>query len=143
MTFRVVDPAILPAKPASPNRLMIMLGGIAAGLGGAFGILFLLDSMNSSLKSSDAARQFGLPVLAVIPKIDEPALIARQRKRNLRLFAVAGIYFLLLLCFPLMELLQVPYMDKILDRITAAAVVPQGGQPSAGYSVAGVEGFQA
>jgi polysaccharide chain length determinant protein (PEP-CTERM system associated) len=143
MTFRVVDPAILPAKPASPNRLMIMLGGIVAGLGGAFGILFLLDSMNSSLKSSDAARQFGLPVLAVIPKIDEPALIARQRKRNLRLFAVAGIYFLLLLCFPLMELLQVPYMDKILDRITAAAVVPQGGQPSAGYSVAGVEGFQA
>jgi polysaccharide chain length determinant protein (PEP-CTERM system associated) len=142
-TFRVVDPAILPTKPVSPNRLKIMLAGFAGSFVGAFGILFLLDSMNNTLKNSESARQFGLPVLAVIPKIDEPALIAQQKKRSRRLFAVAGIYFLLLLCFPFMELLQMPYMDKILDRITAIAVVTQGGQPPTGYSVAGVEGFQA
>jgi polysaccharide chain length determinant protein (PEP-CTERM system associated) len=142
-TFRVVDPAVLPTKPVSPNRLMIMLGGIAAGLGGAFGILFLLDSMNSSLKSSDAARQFGLPVLAVIPKIDEPTLIARQRKRNLRLFAVAGIYFLLLLCFPLIELLQQPTVDKLLDRIYSSVEIQQGKPPQPEHAVAAVEGFQA
>lgn len=117
MTFRVVDPAILPTKPVSPNRLMIMLGGIVGGLVGAFGILYLLDSMSSTLKSSDAVRQFGLPVLAVIPQINDPVAQEQQKRRNLRLFAAAGCYFLLLLIFPLMELLQLPYMDKVLDKV--------------------------
>lgn len=125
MTFRVVDPAVLPAKPDSPNRLMIMLGGIAGGLAGAFGILFLLDSMSSTLKSSEACRQFGVPVLAVIPQIIDPAVQEQQQKRNLRLYAAAGAYFLLLLVFPLMELLQLPYMDKVLDRLRVGTTVQQ------------------
>ncbi len=117
MTFRVVDPAILPVKPTSPNRLKIMAMGFFASVAGAFGILFLLDSMDDSLKSSDAARQFGLPVLAVIPKIIDPEEIALQKKKNKRLYLIAVAYLMLLLCFPLMEILKLPYMDKILDRI--------------------------
>lgn len=131
MTFRVVDPAVQPVKPASPNRLLIMLGGIFGSFAGAFGILYLLDTMNSSLKSSVAARQFGLPVLAVIPKINDPALLLQQKKFSLRLFVAAGVYFLLLLCFPIMELLQLPYMDKVLDKISFANVVRQN-EPQVG-----------
>jgi polysaccharide chain length determinant protein (PEP-CTERM system associated) len=123
MTFRVVDPAILPKKPASPNRLKIMLLGLIGSAVGAFGVLFLLDSMDSSLKSSDAAKAFGLPVLAVIPKINDPIQLALQKKRSLRIYAVSGVYLLLLLCFPLMELLDLPYMDKILDRVYPTGIV--------------------
>jgi len=123
MTFRVVDPAILPTRPVSPNRLKIMLLGFVGSVAGAFGILFLLDSMDSTIKSSEAAKLFGVPVLAVIPKIDDPAQLALQKKNSLRLYLVAGAYLLVLLCFPVMELLQLPYMDKVLDRVYPAGMV--------------------
>lgn len=142
-TFRVVDPAVLPTKPVSPNRLMIMLAGIGGGLAGAFGILFLLDSMSSTLKSSEAARQFGLPVLAVVPRVDDPDQGARERKRSLRLFAVAAVYFLLLLCFPLMELLMQPEVDKLLDRIYSSVELQQVHPRLAGGEAVPVEGRHA
>ncbi len=123
MTFRVVDPAIVPVKPVSPNRLMIMLLGIVAGLAGAFGVLYLLDTMDSSLKSSESLKSFQLPVLAVIPRIDDQLQLAEQRRHDKRLFAVAGGYLLVLLCFPLMEFLELPYMDKVLDMVYPTAFV--------------------
>jgi hypothetical protein len=46
-----------------------------------------------------------------------------QRKRDLRLYAAAGAYFLFILCFPLMELLGLTFMDKLLDNIYPVDVV--------------------
>jgi len=116
-TFRVVDPAILPQKPSSPDRLRIMLMGIIGGLAGSFGILFLLDQLDNSAKDVQFVKGLGVPVLAVIPRMQDPVLEVAHRKRATRVFAVAAVYFLLLLCFPAMELLDLPYMDKLLDNI--------------------------
>ena len=116
-TFRIVDPAILPVKPASPNRLRIMLLGMLGGLAGSFGLLVLLDQVDSSVKDVDFIKGLGVPVLAIIPRMQDPVGQVRQRRRTVRVIAVATLYFLILLCFPVMELLDLPYMDKILDRI--------------------------
>lgn len=123
MTFRVVDPAIIPVKPVSPNRLLIMLGGIVAGLAGAFGVLYLIDTTDHSLKNSQELKSFGLPVLAVIPRLVDPQKLAQQRRRERKLYLLAGVYLLFLLCFPMMELLQLPYMDRVLDRIYPGQIV--------------------
>jgi len=122
-TFRVVDPAILPAKPVSPNRLRIMLMGIVGGIAGSFGILLLLEQMDSSVKDVNFVKDFKVPILAVIPHISDPREFAAQRRRTSRLFAVAGIYFLLLLCFPAMELMGVTYVDRVLGNINAGDFV--------------------
>ena len=122
-TFRIVDPAIMPMKPTSPNRLKIMLMGIIGGIVGSFGVLLLLDQKDNSVKGVDSAKGFGLPVLAVIPHIQDPKELELQRKRNVRLYAAAGIYFLFILCFPLMELLGLTYMDKLLDNVSPVDVV--------------------
>ncbi len=116
-TFRIVDPAVLPVKPVSPNRLKIMLMGIIGGIATSFGVLLLLDSMDQSVKDVDSAKSFGLPVLAVIPNIQDQQLLETQRKRAKRLFVIAGAYFLLLLCFPAMEVLKLTYVDKLLDIV--------------------------
>lgn len=123
MTYRVVDPAILPTKPVSPQRLKIMLLGLVGGIAVAFGILYLLDTMDSSLKNSEAARQFGLPVLAVIPCIEDAVQQELQKKRSKKLLFAAGISYLFLAVFPAMEVLQLPYMDKVLDRIYPTGMV--------------------
>lgn len=122
-TFRIVDAAILPQKPVSPNRLKIMIMGIIVGVAGGFGVLLLLDQKDNSVKSLDSAKGFGLPVLAVIPHIQDPKELELQRKRDVRLYAAAGAYFLFILCFPLMELLGLTFMDKLLDNIYPVDVV--------------------
>lgn len=121
-TFRVVDPAILPVKPASPNRLKIMLLGIFGGVAGSFGLLLLLDQLDGSVKGVEVAKAFGAPVLAVVPLMRDPISLARQRRKSLRIFAGAAVYFLALLCFPAMELLGLPYLDKVLDRVNPAGI---------------------
>jgi hypothetical protein len=121
-TFRVVDPALLPVKPSSPNRLKLMLLGIVGGLAGSFGLLFLLDMLDTSVKDVDFVKGLGMPVLAVIPHLKDPELEARQQKRARRIFVVSALYFTVMLCFPAMEGLGLTYMDRLLDAVLAVDV---------------------
>lgn len=121
-TFRIVDPALLPVKPSSPDRLKIMLMGIVAGLAGSFGLLFLLDQLDNSVKEVSFVKGLGAPVLAIIPRMQDPVLEARKRKRSRRILAAAALYLLALLCFPAMELLGLGYLDKVLDRLHSADI---------------------
>ena len=121
-TFRIIDPAILPLKPASPNRLMIMMMGIVGGLAGSFGVLVLLDQMDPSVKDVDFVKSLGAPVLAVVPRMQDPQLLMKQQRKSLRLFIVSGLYFTLMLVFPAMELLGLPYMDEALDHLNPSSI---------------------
>jgi polysaccharide biosynthesis transport protein len=116
-TFRIVDAATLPKKPVSPNRLKIMLMGILGGIAGSFVALLLLDQIDSTVKDVDFVKGLGVPVLAVISRIHNQRDVDRQHRRTVRLLSVAGIYLLLLLCFPVMELMGLTYMDNLLDNL--------------------------
>ncbi|WP_136526847.1 XrtA system polysaccharide chain length determinant [Geomonas ferrireducens] len=117
-TFRIVDPAVLPVKPSSPNRIVIMLAGILGGLIGSLGLLVLRDQFDGSVKELSFVKALGVPVLAVVPRMVDAQQAITLRRRTHRIFAVAAVYFLLLLVFPVMELLQLPYMDRLLDHLT-------------------------
>jgi len=116
-TFRIVDPAMLPVKPSSPNRLKIMLMGIIGGIAGSFGILLLLEQMDNTVKDVDFVKGFNVPILAVIAHINDSRELAAKRRKSIRLFAIGGIYFLFILCFPTMEFLGATYMDKALNAL--------------------------
>jgi polysaccharide chain length determinant protein (PEP-CTERM system associated) len=116
-TFRVVDPAVLPVKPVSPNRIAIILMGIAGGFVAAFALILVLDYYDESVKSLDALKGLGLPVLAVIPKMRIPAEIKQQQTYDVRLYAVSACYFSLILIVLLLELLQVPFFSSSLDSL--------------------------
>lgn len=122
-TFRIVDAAVLPKKPASPNRLKIMLMGIVGGIAAGFGVLLVLEQMDGTVKDVDFVKGFGLPVLAVISRIHNQQEEDLQKRRTVRIFSVAGVYLLLLLCFPLMEVLGLTYVDRLLDTVSPAAIV--------------------
>jgi hypothetical protein len=79
--------------------------------------------MDSSVKDVDFVKGLGFPMLAVISRINNQQEVDLQHRRTVRLLSVAGVYLLFLLCFPLMELLQLTYMDNLLDVLKPAKIV--------------------
>jgi polysaccharide chain length determinant protein (PEP-CTERM system associated) len=122
-TFRIVDPAIMPQRPVSPNRLKIMLLGMVGGVAGSFGILYLMDQMNDTVRDVDFIKGLGVPLLAVISRIRIQQEIDLQRRRTRRVCTYAGLYFLFLLCFPLSEFMGLTFMDSLVDYLKPANIV--------------------
>ncbi|MDH4099360.1 MAG: chain length-determining protein [Nitrospirota bacterium] len=117
-TFRIVDPAVLSQKPVSPNRIMLILMGIVVGLGGGFGIIFLMDFFRSSFKDVQSVKDLGLPVLAVIPRMVDQVVLLQEAKKDKVLYAAAAGCFLVLVCVPLvLELLGVTIIDSVFNRL--------------------------
>lgn len=96
-TFRIIDPAVIPAFPASPNRVKVILLGILAGLAAGVGLALLLDNLDHSVKSIDSLKKLGFPVLASIPTILDPVELARRKKTDTKIYLLAGSYFGLIL----------------------------------------------
>lgn len=95
-TFKIVDPAVLPIKPVSPNRIKIILIGIIGGLAGAFGLLFALDTIDKSVKTIDVIKGFGIPVLAVIPHIESAGDLIKAKKKDAYFYGLSGLFVMLL-----------------------------------------------
>ena len=89
--FQVLDPANLPLKPVRPDRRMIVLVGLFAGLAGGVALAFLLDNLNTSFKrSQDINSYVNVPLLATIPTLITRGSVLEQR-RTQGLFAPASI----------------------------------------------------
>ncbi len=91
-TFKVLEPAILPIRPVSPNRIIIIAFALAAGIGAGFGFVILMDNMDKSVKNVDTAHTFGIPVLAVLPYVRLPHEIRWAKIRNFLLFVFTAFY---------------------------------------------------
>ena len=91
-SFRIVDPAVLPTKPVSPDRVKIMLLGLFAGIGGAFGLVLFLDYLDDSVKNIEVLRGLGMPVLAVIPRIQNAKEVLKRRRKDILLYSATGVY---------------------------------------------------
>jgi protein tyrosine kinase modulator len=110
-TFRIVDPAILPGMPVSPNMLKMILLSLVIGIGSGMGAVLLLDNLSGSVKNVQQLTNLDLRVLAIIPTIPDEGLLKRQRGRDLWVFTVAGVYFTGVLFLLGIELLKT--MGKI------------------------------
>ncbi|QJT07964.1 XrtA system polysaccharide chain length determinant [Oceanidesulfovibrio marinus] len=119
VSFRVIDPAVMPTSHVSPKRPLIIGGGIAAGFGLALGVLILLDMFNQSIHSQDQLRSIHIPVLASIPRIGRPDHVSA---RTIGLFAVCGVYFLCILTVLSIEVLGLPYIENAIPHIGIEAL---------------------
>jgi len=66
---RIIDAPMEPVKPISPKKKLNLLVGMLFGLGLGVGIAFLREYMDRSVRRVEDVEQFGLSVLASIPKI--------------------------------------------------------------------------
>ena len=70
---RIIEEALTPENPISPNKKMNMLIAIVLGAGMGFGVALLLHSLDSKIRTFDDVRKFiGFKVLGTIPYIHKP-----------------------------------------------------------------------
>lgn len=67
-TINIASPALVPANPVKPNKQLNMAVALVLGLMVAVGLAFLLELMDSTIKSpEDVEKHLGLPVIGSIP----------------------------------------------------------------------------
>lgn len=99
--FEVVDPPTTPRSPVAPNRPLLLLGVLLAGLGGGAGAAFGMGKLRSTFATTAGLeRTTGLPVLGAISQnLTDGA--RRLRAKRMRLWvggtaALGGLFVLLL-----------------------------------------------
>jgi tyrosine-protein kinase Etk/Wzc len=80
-TVRVVEPAVVPVDPIRPNRPLSLVLGLLLGLGLGAGAAFLRENMDSSVHTREDLQEAvqGVPVLGLIPRIQEAATNGRRQ----------------------------------------------------------------
>lgn len=117
ITFRVVDPAILPETPISPKRVLIMLLSLLIGMGVGIAVIILPYKLGGSIQSVADLRVLNQRVLAVIPSIAKLD-VERKRKVADRCFLIgAAMYFSLFIVIVAFEALGRPYIERILEPV--------------------------
>ena len=91
-TFNILEPAVLPLTPVSRPRWIFILMGIVAGIVGAAGAVIVLDMLDRTIKSIDALRKLGLPVIGVIPRIASVEAIVAAKRKDMLAYGFAGLY---------------------------------------------------
>ena len=93
--FKLLDPARVPDRPFSPNRLMINLSGAGFGLFLGLAIVGFLEYRDTSFKTEeDIMRLLGLPVLARIPTMITQGDLLRRQKRRVIASAATAVFVL-------------------------------------------------
>ena len=105
--FSLIDPPQLPEKPNSPNRPAIMLLGVILSMGGGVAYAGVLESLDSSIKSSkELVSVLKAPLLSVIPYIENAQ--DRGRKRKGRGVVVVAIIAIILTATMLIHFFWIP-----------------------------------
>jgi hypothetical protein len=104
-------------SPVSPDRKKLILFGMLAGAAGGLGLVILKDNVDDSVKSVEMAKLFGLPVLAVIPRIEDPRHNQAQAGKDRVLYLSAGLYYLVILVVFALEVLGKTDMAGLLEAV--------------------------
>jgi len=83
--IRLVEPAVVPdiEEPESPEKVLIGIMGIFLGLMFGFGLAFLVDYLDDTIKTPEEAKEHGLSLLGIVPKFkkkDNPIISHKDPK---------------------------------------------------------------
>lgn len=120
VSFKVIDPATLPAHPVSPNRVLILIAGFCLGIGGGLGLVLLLDFFDGRVKAYHELERFGIPIMVVVPDIDSLKNDNGIFRGHWRMLATLGVFTLLFLGMVVIEARRLSYIEDALTTLVQA-----------------------
>jgi polysaccharide chain length determinant protein (PEP-CTERM system associated) len=98
--FQILDAANFPVKSARPNRLLIILMGLVAGLAGGIGLAIFLDTLDSSFRRSEEINAYvNVPLLATLPAlVTRGSVLEQRRAQGLLVLASIGTLAVGIVC---------------------------------------------
>jgi polysaccharide chain length determinant protein (PEP-CTERM system associated) len=106
--FDIIDAPALPLKPAAPNRPLLLLGVLLAGIAAGVGTAFAMSQLKSTFATtSGLERALGLPVLGAISRSLTPDQRAFEARRNRMFIAGSGALVAVLALLMVIEIIQV------------------------------------
>ena len=95
--YQVVDPPLLPRTPVAPNRVILIIAGLALGIAAGTGVAIGLDIYDFSFKDEDTLREgLNLPVLAAIPSVVTEADVLAEAVLDKKVFTASAAYLSLI-----------------------------------------------
>ncbi len=88
VSFKVIDVAVTPSTFVFPKRFIFMIGGIIAGFGLAIGLILARSILLPKIYTVEDLQAYAVPVLAKLPEIIQPEVLARKRKNNIIVIAI-------------------------------------------------------
>lgn len=80
--YTVLDPPRLPLKPIKPNKTLVTIAGVFAGIMFGAVLVFALEFLDKSfIDVEEANRFFGTPLLGAISRINTETSLRKQRER--------------------------------------------------------------
>jgi uncharacterized protein involved in exopolysaccharide biosynthesis len=113
----VIEQAVTPTEPDSPNRLLLAAGGVGLGLMLGFGVVLLLELLNAGIRRpAEITAKLGVTPFATVPYMRTAAQVLRRRMMigGAMAAAMVGIPLALWLVHT-----QVMPLDLIIDRFVA------------------------
>lgn len=85
----IIEQAIAPREPKSPNRPLIAAGGVGGGIALGIGVVILLELLNSAIRRpQDLTAKLGITPFATLPLMRTRRQLRRRRAIILLAFAV-------------------------------------------------------
>ncbi|WP_368345758.1 GumC family protein [Pelagovum sp. HNIBRBA483] len=115
----VIEQAVVPDEPASPNRPLIALGSVALGMAAGAALVAAIELLNRAIRRpADLTNALGITPFATIPYIRTEEEIRRRRvvMITVLVFGVVGLPLLVLS----VHIFYLP-IDLLIDKIMDAA----------------------
>lgn len=95
--FLLIDPASAPTSPVSPNRPAIFALGLVLALGSGFGLAFIRETMDKSIRGTGQLHAvMGIAPLVAIPYIENDSDLDEKRKLK-KLYLILTVSFVIML----------------------------------------------
>jgi uncharacterized protein involved in exopolysaccharide biosynthesis len=90
--FTLIEPPLVPEKPESPNRIVILVLGVILSLGAAVASAAVKELLDDTVRGRrDIERLLAVPPLAIVPWIEtEDDRVSRKRRQRFTLVGAAG-----------------------------------------------------
>ena len=91
-SVRILDAAVVPAFPAAPNRMRLLIMALFFAFAASIGMMLVTEHLDTSFHSVGELRQFTtLPVLATIPYVASRVTVASVLRAAVTAVAVIGL----------------------------------------------------